>query len=223
VTGRGVALLVVLSCAAAWAAEQPQLHRVTLEELAPSPSSNHPTTARVRARAAPAGGLRQKLGGVVVPSSCGDRYCVDGLLDRERKRELIAPIPNDDDRAALAMRDSTVQRVVHIAYVDKRSISVHLGGSEFTGGAHATNELSCATFDRHSGRRWSLATLTTPKGRRQILARARQLLSSWALAKAETGWVIDERSFLIAAYGRIVMCAIAALHRAGEVLEVDLD
>jgi hypothetical protein len=214
-----LALLTV----AAGAAGAPPVRRVTLDELAPSPESPRPTTARVRARTLPATGWRQEIGGVAVSSRCGIRHCLDGLVDRERKRELIAATPTPDERATLALTDGAVERVVHIAHVDSKWISVHLGGSEVSAGAHAANELACTAFDRSSGAKRSLSSIVTPKRARQLVARARRQLADWAQANQESGWAIDGRSFLVARGGRIVMCATAALLRAGEVLEIDVD
>ncbi len=179
---------------------------LTLETLFPTAPVKVPTTAMIRERTAPASGERQRVGGVSVTATCRANWCVDGLHDHRSGHTLVpdglttAEKMYDDDRYSL-------ERAIAIADVSDRWVSIYLGETEFSGGAHANNALECATYVRSTGARAALSDLVGEVGARARLRAAAQALTASHANGDTPAMELDPQSFRVDATGRVVMCA----------------
>ena len=173
----------------------------SLETLFPTPPASVPTTAMIRDRVAPAHGERQRVGEVSVPSRCRTSGCLDGLRD-DRSGRTIVPASLTHDERIYDQTGFSLERAIAIAGVTDRWISIYLGVTEYSGGAHSNNSLECVTFSRASGRRVSLAD-AVGKTRAAALVRA----ATDALTDESDRLSIDERSFVVDSTGQVSLCA----------------
>ena len=195
---------------------------VSLEAIAPTPPSSFPSTALVRMRSQPEGGERERLQDVAVVSRCDERSCLDGLRDLRTGRDLIALAATRDEREILDVPGS-VQRVVKLAYVSDDVISIYTGATELSGGAHANNELACATYDRRTGRPVDLTKVVPPPEAPTLLRRASEKLKAFLRESGHQGYQIHKTSFLYdAASARVTLCALAPMPMDGTIIAVPL-
>jgi len=193
-----------------------------LDTLAPSPESRAPTTAMVRMRTAPSNGERERMRDVAVVSQCGDDFCIDGLRDVRTGRDLIALKLTKDERQILAA-PGTLQRVVKLAHVGERYVSVYTGYSEFSGGAHSNNHLACETYDRRTGRTVRLAAVVPAKQLPSLLQRAKRRLRAFERTRGAHDHTLHPANFLYDEdTRRITLCTEAPFPSAGTLIELTL-
>ncbi|WP_147450414.1 hypothetical protein [Corallococcus carmarthensis] len=193
---------------------------VSLDELAPTPPSPIPSTALVRSREQPTGGVRERTGDVSVVSHCEKQSCMDGLQDLRTKRELIALAPTRDERATLDGQGS-VQRVVKIAHTSDGFVSVYTGSTNISDGAKANNSLSCATYGRGTGRPLNLKDAVPPKEALALTHRAEMMLEAFQRKHGLPAYRLTPKGFLHdASSGRVALCAEAPTPMAGTVIVI---
>lgn len=106
---------------------------------------------------------------LAVRTRCDRHGCVDGLVDRTKT--LIAPKRYEvfDSEAFV------LERVVHVADVTADKLSVYVATSEYSGGAHANNDLECRTYRRKTGERLRLRDVMPARSAALVLAKVRAL------------------------------------------------
>jgi hypothetical protein len=196
---------------------------VSLDELAPSPSSPIPSTAMVRARTQPADGVRERQGDIAVVSRCEAQTCLDGLRDLRTERELIPFAPTRDEKETLDGQGS-VQRVVKLARASDDSVSVYLGSTSTSEGSKSTNRLACVTYNRHTGRPMSLKHAVDPKQVPALMLRAGKKLEAFQQERGLPAYRLSQDGFLRdTSSGRIAFCAEAPSPMAGTVIVIWLE
>lgn len=197
--------------------DEEDIQRLELEMLAPTPF-NPCTAARVRKRLQPPDGVRERVEDLVVTSRCAEDSCFDGLRDLRTGRELIPTEPTAGEREVLAA-PGYLQRVVRIATVSERYVSLYLGDSSYSGGAHANNGLVCATYDRRTGRPLKLSQVVPAAEARALTRKASRMLTAFLSRHAEVEHTLRPASFLYdAATRRISLCAEGDMPVAGSAL-----
>lgn len=200
--------------------EEAQL--ISLETIVSTPPDPFPSTAMVRMRSQPKGGERERIRDVAVVSRCDERSCLDGLRDLRTGRDLLSPEPTRSEKEVLDASGS-VQRVVKLAHVGEDFVSVYMGSTELSGGAHANNNLRCATYDRRTGRPVELAKIVPRAETRILLQRASERLRTFLHKSGQSGYRLSNASFLYdAASARITFCAEAPTQMAGTIIVIPL-
>jgi|GEM_PF-3182507 len=213
-----------LAAAPVQAAEEGSRPRlVRLDEVIPTPPSPVPTTAMLRARSLPPSGRREQVGTIAVATECGPGYCSDGLLDLSSRRVLVATMPTAAERESLA-GPGTFERALKVAYSGDSYVSVYQGYTEFAGGAHANNELSCATWDRRGGRKVSMSDIVSHRQVKSLEERAVAALEDFLTETGHPRYTLDEESFLYdEANQRFILCARAPYVMEGTIVEILVD
>ncbi|MCP3100460.1 hypothetical protein LZ198_16445 [Myxococcus sp. K15C18031901] len=204
------------------AAEPEDVRERSLDQVVETPPSLFPSSAMVRERSEPPNGERERRGELVVTARCGGSFCVDGLKDLGTGRDIIPLSLNADERRILAA-PGALQRAVKLVSVDERHVSVYLGETEFSGGAHANNTLECATYSRRDGRRVKLSEVVPRAKAKALLQEAVSKMESFQEVHLlpgyrfrPDGFLLDERA------GEVRLCAARAVSSEGTVLEVTL-
>ncbi|WP_309892744.1 hypothetical protein [Archangium sp.] len=196
---------------------------VRLNELIPTPPSPVPTTAMLRSRSMPASGRREQVGDIIVTTQCGPRYCTDGLRDTRSGLDLI-PTALTAEEHELVAASAEFERAVRIAHLGDSYLSAYRGATEFSGGAHANNELACGTWDRRTGRQLRLSELVPPAEARALHQRAAVALQEFLEETGRPRYMLDEASFLYdSARQRVTFCALAPMVVAGTVIEIPVE
>ncbi|NOJ91794.1 hypothetical protein HMI51_02380 [Corallococcus coralloides] len=191
---------------------------VSLEEVAPTPRSRFPSTAMVRQRSQPADGVREQTDNVAVVSHCEGLACLDGLKDLRSGRELISLAPTRDEKNILK-EEGSLERVVKIAHASESFVSAYTGHSEYSGGTHANNSLSCVTYDRHSGRPMRLKDAVTARKAQSLMRDARRKLEAFQQGQRLPAYQLTQEGFLHdSSSDRIALCADAPPPMAGTVI-----
>ncbi len=204
-------------------APQAQVRLVRLDTLLPTPPSSVPTTAMLRPRAPPPSGQREQVGEVAVMTQCGSGHCVDGLRDLRSGKTLLATTLTPDEEELVAT-SATFERAVRIAYVGEAHLSAYQGFTEVSGGAHANNELACATWERQSGQRVKLSEVVPEAEAHALTERASEVLQEFLEETGHPRYHLEEASFLLDSENRrVTFCALAPFVVAGTIIEVSVD
>lgn len=174
----------------------PVARRVSIRDLFHVRAFDDLTTAELPRRSAAAKGSREPAVGIEVITHCTPDACVDGVRDAASGSVLVAAALSADDRAALSASDGAwLERVARTAYVSARFVSLYIAESSYTGGAHANNVLTCATFDRRTGREVTLGDVLV--GAPHLRARVQALLDHPNLAIDVLGEPLDGPGFTL--------------------------
>lgn len=196
---------------------------VRLSELIPTPPSAVPTTAMLRSRTMPPSGQREQVGDIIVTTQCGPRYCTDGLRDSRSGLDLI-PTTLSAEENELVAASAELERAVRIAHLEESYLSAYKGFTEFSGGAHANNELTCGTWDRRTGRKVSLSEVLPPAEASALKQRAAVALQEFLEETGRPRYTLDELSFLYdGARQRVTFCALAPMVVAGTIIEIPVE
>lgn len=129
-------------------------------------------------RRGPLQGAAPEQGGVSVPRRCGPGWCVDGLVDQASGRVILEPQRTRDEGASQGGPGGWLERAVKITTSDDRTVSAYIGSAWWSvGAAHRNTELACATWDRATGRRLTLADVMPPTEARALLRDIEALLA----------------------------------------------
>ena len=152
-------------------------------------------------------GRKPSLAGLAIQTRCGERWCTDGIEDLAFDR---TPIP-----AGLRAGDQEIldapgwlERVLLPVAAPGSRFSVLEGQSDFSGGAHAQNELTCRTLDRNSGRELSLEALLGEAAAALQRASVQQRLQAEDRDPQWNGYGIEAAGLLLDAEGRVALCAL---------------
>jgi hypothetical protein len=197
---------------------------------APGPG---PTTAELARRSSADEGTSEVGPGIAIVTHCIGDSCVDGLEDTATGAMLISAALSADEMALVGTDGSGwVERVVRVSYVSDRYVSAYIAESSFSGGAHANNVLSCATYDRAKARPAPLADVLG--GAPHVLPDVQALLndedlSMEVLGTNSEGGLVVRGDYLLTQGARgpaaaVVLCADGSYPDAsGSVLEIPLD
>ncbi len=153
---------------------------------------SRPTTAELGRRTRP---TREELpGNLTVETRCGRNWCVDGLISNNTV--LIAPELQPDEAKALRDPGAWLERVIRVAWQDDAHVSAYVAVSEFSGGAHANNQLSCRSFARKPGRALSLKQVFQPRFAELLLSGTPRLFDD-TVSLEELGEPLDAAGFQV--------------------------
>jgi hypothetical protein len=178
---------------------------LSLTDLAGPPPGGL-TTAMLSTRGTPGPADTDGSAALTVSTSCGPEFCVDGLHDDAFGRWLV-PASVTLDEAPILAADGWLDRRVFLATASLQWVSAFVGLSEFSGGAHANNDLACRTFDRRTGRPARLADVVGEARSAELLARA--------AVTADADYTPRDDAFLVGPDDAITLCAEAPFCMAG--------
>jgi hypothetical protein len=171
------------------------------------------TTAAVGQRRS--GGTVELGGGLQLVTRCGSNaaWCVDGLI--HDRRTLISPYLSFEELQVYdpghGGGDAWLERVIRVAAHDDRFVSLYVAESEYSGGAHANNSLTCRSFDAMTGNALALFDVIPYDDAERLLADLRGALADDDADPAYHLYSIpddgaDDRAFLVID-GEVVLCA----------------
>ncbi|WNG18180.1 hypothetical protein [Cystobacter fuscus] len=171
----------------------------------------------------PSSGQREQVGDIIVTTQCGPHYCTDGLRDSRSGLELL-PTALTVEESELVAASAEFERAVRIAHLEESYLSAYKGFTEFSGGAHANNELTCGTWDRRTGREVGLSEVLPPAEASALKQRATVALQEFLEETGRPRYTLDELSFLYdSASRRVTFCALAPMVVAGTIIEVSVE
>jgi len=196
---------------------------VRLNELIPTPPSPVPTTAMLRPRSMPPSGRREQVGDIIITTQCGPHHCTDGLHDTRSGLDLMPTALTVEENEFVAA-SAEFERAVRIAHLGETYLSAYRGFTEFSGGAHANNELACGTWDRRTGHQLRLSEIVPPTEARALHQQALVVLQEFLEETGRPRYTLDEGSFLYDSIRqRVTFCALAPMSVAGTVIEISIE
>jgi len=145
------------------------------------------------------------------------------LRDLRSGEDFISPVPTRDESEILASAGS-VERAVKIEHAGESFVSVYVGTTTYSGGAHAINTLDCRTFDRRTGRAIALSDLRSEVDSRRIVDRGRAKSASHAARTGDPTYRVESNGFLYdEQHDKLVLCAVPPQPLAGSVLLLSTD